>query len=117
HLLVMLLAAVFCSGAMVFLYAWLLRLAGRERFDGLVAWWQLGVTAALIFGYQLVPRMIDRVHGFRIDPATPGLAALPPAWFASLDTLLTGGPRTPVMDGMAAAALFATLALSWAAVG
>ena len=35
HLAGVLLAAAFCSGAVVFVYAFLARLIGRQRFDGL----------------------------------------------------------------------------------
>ncbi len=117
HLLTIALEALFCAGAVVFVYALLTRLVGRERFDSIATWSQVGVSVLFIFGYQIIPRVVDRAQGLHIRPTTPFLALLPPAWFASLDSLLAGSGSGPAMIGMAATGLAVTALLSYAAVG
>ena len=119
HLLVIALLSLFCSGAVVFVYVVLTRLVGRERFDSIASWFQLGVSITFILGSQIVPRMIERVNGFHLSPERPWLMILPPAWFAALETLLAGSPQAselPHLLPMAAAGLAATVALGYAAV-
>ena len=117
HLATTLLTALFASASVVFLYALLTRWVGRERFDGFASWTQVGATVVMILGYQIVPRLIDRIHGFRIDRELPWLIALPPAWFASLETLAVGEPPTPRLVVMAALAVVTTVGLAWGAIG
>jgi hypothetical protein len=116
HLTMTLLTALFASGAVVFVYALLTRVVGRERFDGFAAWTQVAATVVMIVGYQIVPRLIDRVHGFHIDHERLWFLALPPAWFAALEAIATGQPVTPMLAAMAGLALLGTFALAWGAV-
>ena len=67
-------------------------------------------------GYQIVPRLMDRLHGFRIDHERSWLVLLPPAWFAALESIVVGEPPTPRLWIMAALAVVATGALAWTAV-
>ena len=90
HLATVLLLSLFCAAAVVFAYALLTRLVGRERFEHMASWLQLAVTVVLILGYQVIPRLVDRSRGFHVPLETPWLALLPPAWFASLASLAAG---------------------------
>ncbi len=119
HFTAITLLSLFCSGVVVFVYVLLTRLVGRERFDSFASWLQLGVSVTFILGYQIIPRMIDRAHGFHVAPEAPWLALLPPAWFAALETLLNGAvPEHTVVRllPMAATGLAATVAVAVAAV-
>jgi len=116
HLATTLLTALFAAASVVFVYALLTRLVGRERFDAFVSWTQVGATVVMLLGYQIVPRLIDRIHGFRLDHERPWLVLLPPAWFASLEAILVGEPATARLGLMAALAVVATAALAWGAV-
>ena len=119
HLVTVTLLALFCSGAVVFVYVLLTRLVGRERFDNIASWFQLAVSVTFILGSQIIPRMIARASGFHIAPDRPWLMALPPAWFAALETLMSGAARArsiPHLIPLAAIGLIATAAIGWAAV-
>ncbi len=116
HLGVTLLTALFAAASVVFVYALLTRLVGRERFDVFASWAQVAATVVMLLGYQVVPRLIDRVHGFRFDHELPWLPLLPPAWFAALETLALGEPATPRLAIMAALAILLTVGLAWGAV-
>jgi hypothetical protein len=118
HLACVLLLSLFASGAVVFVYAAMTRLMGRERFDSLAAWMQLGVSVSFILAYQILPRIIERTHGLHIDRTIPWLALLPPAWFASLETLLAGSATRlqPGLLVMAGVAVVSSVALPFAAI-
>jgi len=116
HFVVTLLLALLASGSVVFVYALLTRWVGRERFDSFISWVQVLTTAGLLIGYQVVPRMIQRFRGFRIDSNQPWLPLLPPAWFAALESLMVGVHPTPRLLVMAGLALTVTIGVSWAAV-
>ena len=117
HVAVTLLVALFAAASVVFVYALLTRLVGRERFDAFASWTQVAATVMTIFGYQIIPRLADRLHGFRVDHELSWLLLLPPAWFASLEALLLGEAPTPRLVAMAAIAVLSTVALAWTAVG
>ncbi|MGH7740962.1 MAG: hypothetical protein ACRENS_02950 [Candidatus Eiseniibacteriota bacterium] len=119
HLFTVLMLSTFCAGAVVFAYALLSRLVGRERFEGIASWLQLTVTVTLILGYQVIPRLIDRSQGFHIALETPWLALFPPAWFAALASLAAGsfGERELMrLLPMAAAGITATGVLAVGAI-
>jgi hypothetical protein len=90
HLLAVVVASMFCAAAVVFAYALLAHLVGVERFTGVASWLQLGVSVVLILGYQIIPRLIARTHGFHVPLETAWLPLLPPAWFAALACLTAG---------------------------
>ena len=117
HLLTILLLSVFVASSVVFLYSLLTRFVSRERFDGIASWFQVVVSAALIFGYQIIPRLTTPAHGFRINPENPVLWVVPSAWFGALDALLGGMRPTPALLGMAGLALGTTALLCAACLG
>jgi len=116
HLVSTLLLSVFVAGAVVFLYGLLTRVVGRERFDSLASWFQVVVSAVLIFGYQIVPRLITPASGFRMSPDLPVLWLIPSAWFGMFDALLGGLAPTPARVGMALLAVAVTVLLAAACV-
>ena len=116
HLVTLVLQVLFCSAAVVFVYALLARLVSRRTFDTVASWSQVVVTALLIGSYQLVPRLMDRMQGFRIDAANPVLLFLPPTWFAAVTQVLLGADTGPRTMAMAAAAVLATPVVGWAAL-
>ena len=116
HLVSLVALVLFSAAAVVFVYALLAKLVSRRAFDAIASWSQVLVTVLLIVSYQLVPRLMDRVQGLRIDTAHPLLLILPPAWFAALTQVLMGdavGPRALLMAGMA---VVSTPLLAWAAL-
>jgi hypothetical protein len=117
HLFTILLLSVFIASLVVFLYSLLTRFVSRERFDGIASWFQVAVSAALIFGYQIVPRLTTPAHGFRINPENPVLWFVPSAWFGALDALLGGMRPTPALLGMAGLSLGTTFLLCTACLG
>jgi ABC-2 type transport system permease protein len=116
HLVTMVLLVLFCTAAVVFVYALLARLVSRRTFDTVASWSQVVVTAILIISYQLVPRLMDRMEGLHIDSANPALLFLPPTWFAGLTLLLLGVDTGPRTLGMAATAVLATPLVGWGAL-
>ncbi|MEK7329812.1 MAG: hypothetical protein AAB113_03325, partial [Candidatus Eisenbacteria bacterium] len=97
-------------------YALLAGLVSRRTFDNLASWSQVGVTVVLIVCYQLVPRLMDRVQGVRIDEAHPLLLALPPTWFAALSMAMMGTDLGSRTIALAALAVLVTPLFGWAAL-
>jgi hypothetical protein len=84
------LAGVFVVAVVAALYGLLLQRINYERFKDLLAWCQILFSFMFFFGYQLIPRLMGRVHGFRVEDAQGIVAGLPPLWFASLNELALG---------------------------
>ncbi|HTU23909.1 MAG TPA: hypothetical protein VMF30_00840 [Pirellulales bacterium] len=116
HALSILLEALFCTSAVVVVYQLCLRYCGREKLDGLMTTAQIVVTIGAVLGGQFLPRFIFDPRGNPVgeDSLSRWIFALPPAWFAGLDDLLTTGfsPRSGLLAAMALAStgLFAYLA-------
>lgn len=92
HLLSTCVSALFCCGGVVLAYQLCLRWFGRERLDNLMTTMQVIMAVGLMVAGQIVPQLIrfmGPVHG--INQASWWFVLLPPAWFAGLDTVLTGG--------------------------
>lgn len=116
HLVSLAVLVAFTAAVVVFVYGLLARVVSRRTFDTVASWSQVAVTALLIVSYQIIPRLMDRAHGFRIDAAHPLLLALPPSWFAALTDVLMGnvpGTRTLVLAAMG---VVATALIGWAAL-
>ncbi len=90
YLSIAVLLGVFVAGVVTALYGLLLQRINYERFKDLLAWCQVVLSFIFFFGYQLIPRLVDRVHGLRIGNVPALVAALPPVWFASLNELGLG---------------------------
>jgi hypothetical protein len=116
HLVSLLLLVVFSAAVVVFVYGLMARFVSRRTFDAIASWSQVGVTVVLIITYQLVPRLMDRMQGFRLDAAHPLLLVLPPTWFAALTQLMMGTDTSPRTLALAATAVFSTPLVGWAAL-
>lgn len=116
HLVSLVLLVLFCTSAVVFVYALLARVVSRRTFDTVASWSQVVVTGVLIISYQLVPRLMDRMEGFHIDAANPLLLFLPPTWFAALTQVLLGAGGGRRTLAMAAVAVLSTPLVGWAAL-
>jgi hypothetical protein len=116
HLVSLVALVFFSSAAVVFVYALLAKLVSRQTFDTIASWSQVAVTVVLIVSYQLVPRLMNRAQGLRIDTAHPLLLVLPPAWFAALTQVLMGDVSSPRTLILAATAVVVTPVLAWAAI-
>ncbi len=84
------LLGVFVAGVVTASYGLLLQRINYERFKDLLAWCQLILSFLFFFGYQLIPRLVNRVHGVHIENIPATIAVLPPVWFASLNELGLG---------------------------
>jgi len=90
------------------------RFVSRDRFDDVAGWSQVMLAFAFVVLANALTRSGIR-SGLRIDPATPLLLGVPPAWFAGLEVAITEG-RATVLAALALASLVALWALVRAAV-
>ncbi len=116
HLVVLPVVAAFAAGTVVFVYAALARLVSRRTFDAVVSWTQVALSVLLIVSYQVVPRLMDRLEGFRLDAAHPALLLAPPTWFAALSMVVLGIDTGARAWTLAALAVGVTAALAWGAL-
>src|SRR5436190_3185888 len=115
HLASMVLLCIFCSAAVVCTYGLIIRFLNREKFDNFAAWSQVGMSVLFIGGYQIVPRLLQRFEGLSLKTYAKYLFALPPAWFAGLDSAVAGDLPVGLLlasIGLAVTALFAYIAIS-----
>jgi hypothetical protein len=116
HLAATVLTATACACFTVLAYEVLTRMASRERFDDAVAWAQVAMAVFFALGYQVVPRVLERVGSVSVPTNRWWLAFLPPAWMAGLEGTL-GGRLTglaPLL--LTAAAIVVPAAASWIAI-
>jgi hypothetical protein len=117
HALSTVLEAVFCVGGVVLAYELCLRNFGREKLEGIMTTVQVLVAVGTVIAAQLIPRAIGRATFHRGGAAVHPwwLDLLPPAWFAGLDSAITGNGDvrsvTLAVLGIAVTALVAWLAL------
>jgi hypothetical protein len=90
HVISTALSIVFGTGLVVLLYQLCLRWFGRERLDNLMTVAQVLLTIGFIGGSQLLrPLMMGNTILSNLEGAW-WIFFVPPAWFAGVDTLLTG---------------------------
>ena len=113
HLLAVMVLLAFACAAVVFVYGAVARLVGREKFESVITWAQVGTSIVFVVGLQLFPRMLQRVDGSPL----PGTLLLlsPPGWFAALGSLL-GGAGGPECLLPASVGVCLTATLAWSAV-
>jgi hypothetical protein len=116
YLVTLVLLAPFSASSVVFVYALLARHVSRRRFDSIITWVQVAVSALLVVFYQVMPRLMNRLEQFRIDAAHPLLLFMPPAWFAALTDLMMFNGSSSRLLALAGAALVVTPLLGWAAL-
>jgi hypothetical protein len=117
HLLSTVLLMVFSSACIVLVYNLCLKTMGRERLDNLLATLQTLLAIVMIFGGQLLPRMLDLRSLTGIETFSPWALLLPPVWFGALDAVVSGSNVAPMLWIAAAAGLLVTGLVSWLAFG
>jgi hypothetical protein len=122
HIASTVLLVVFVCGAVVCSYGLILRLFGRERFESLAVYAQVGMTLLFVGGFQVLPRLVERVGPERLGTIARILLPAPPAWFAAIDaTLGTGRIGADAQDAAlllaAGAGVLFTVLLAWIGVG
>lgn len=114
HLLSVGLNVLFATAIVVLAYHACLRLFGRERLNSYVTILQVLVALVIILGAQLVPRLLQHA-GIGQWTSHRWFLCLPPAWFASLDTLCVTLAPTPDLWLGAGLAVGVTLVAAWLA--
>jgi len=117
HLASTLLLVVFVCAAVVCSYGLIIRLFGRERFESLAVYAQVGMTFLFVGGFQVLPRLIANIGPERLGAIARILLPAPPAWFAAIDTTLGTGAHDTALLVAACAAVLATVLLAWIGVG
>src|SRR5436853_901643 len=91
HALSALLDALLATALIVTSYGILMRMVGRERFDSIIAYSQIIMVLVFMFGFQIMPRVMD------INQLARGFhwyyLLFPPAWFAGVTLVLIGKPQ------------------------
>lgn len=113
HLLAVALQMAFTCAAVVFVYGVVARLVGRQRFETVATWAQVGMSVVFVLGMQLAPQVVSRFEGAALPSAV--LSFTPPGWFAALGASL-GGAGSSALLLPAATGVGATVVLAWYAV-
>ncbi len=109
------LEAAFCAGCVVTAYQLCLRWCGRERLEGLITTAQVMLSIGAVLASQILPQLLMRDHTMiAIDAQSWCVVLFPPAWFASLDNVISGQ-----LDGrslwLSVLAISATVVVLWIA--
>jgi hypothetical protein len=115
HVLSMIMLCVFCAAAVVCVYGIVIKFLDREKFDNFAAWSQVAMSVLFIGGYQVVPRLLQHFEGLSLRLYAKYLFALPPAWFAGLDSSIAG--NMPFGGLLALVGLLITVTLAYVAIG
>jgi ABC-2 type transport system permease protein len=116
HLLAVTLEIVFCASLVTLAYNLCLRWFGRERLDNLMTTVQMLVAVGIVVGGQIVPRVMRTMDFSALAHPPLWLGALPPFWFASLETVLLQHDGGPAFLAFAALGIGATLLAAWIGV-
>jgi hypothetical protein len=104
----------FVCAAVVFVYGAIARFVGRERFEAVATWAQIGASVMFVVGYQLVPHLFSRLGtGTSVPPLL--ILSTPPGWFAAVGAILAGA-GAPALLPASAVGLVLTSTLAWVAV-
>jgi len=117
HLISVVLLGVFCAAAVVCVYGLVLRFFDRDKFDNFAVWSQVGMSIMFTFGFQALPRLMERFTSVSVESYAVYLAVLPPAWFAAIDWAVAGSMQRPVAFALASIGLAATALLAYVAIG
>jgi len=116
HLASVLLLTVFACACVVCVYGFVLRIFGRERFESLAVFAQVGMVVMIVGGMQVVPRLLEGKSPEKITEIAQWLLPTPPGWFAAFDAWLGGSTDGGRVLAFAGVALAATALLVWLAV-
>jgi hypothetical protein len=115
HLISVFFNIVFACALVVCTYGVVLRLFGRERFDDLAVWTQLGMGILYVAYFQIVPQLMR--NRAASDVVTRWLLPTPPGWYAALDAFAAGGETGLERLALAGVAIAAPVVLGWIALG
>jgi len=116
HLGSVLLITVLACASVVCVYGLVLRLFGRERFENLAVWAQVGMIVMVVGGFQILPRMMEREDAPSLDRITSWLLPTPPGWFGALDAWLAGAAGGAQVIAFALTAVGVTALVGWIGV-
>jgi ABC-2 type transport system permease protein len=88
HALSAALVSMFVTALIVISHGLLIRLVTRRQFNNLVAYSQAALTLIFMFGYQLMPRLVDKEQLPTATEAHWYYLLYPPAWFSGITMLL-----------------------------
>ena len=111
HLFSLLLMVVFSAGALVVVYQACLRWCGRERLDGMMTTMQTVLTILMVTASQSF-RFLNGVN-FSQYAHSWWVVFVPPAWFASLDAVLSAKQWNIRLLAPALFGFAATVFVSW----
>ncbi|HJQ25631.1 MAG TPA: hypothetical protein VKA60_17045 [Blastocatellia bacterium] len=115
HALSALLDALLATALIVTCYGVLMRLVGRERFDSIIAYSQIILVLVFMFGFQILPRVMD-INFMQLARGYRWYYLLyPPAWFAGLTLVLMGKVQAYAV-GLAAVGVTVLVALGHLAI-
>jgi ABC-2 type transport system permease protein len=115
HALSALLDGLLATALIVTCYGILMRMVGRECFNSIIAYSQIVLVLVFMFGFQIMPRVMDvqvmqLARGFRWY-----YLLFPPAWFAGVTLVLIGKPHLYALalaaTGLATLAVLGHLAI------
>lgn len=112
HALSATLVALFATALIIVSYGLLLRYVSRERLDSIITMLQIGLVIVLMFGYQLLPRLLDSdERGLPVVSEIHWYFFLfPSVWFAGLSEVLIGKASASTV-GLAALGVLSLVAL------
>ncbi len=116
HLLSVTVEVIFCASFVALTYNLCLRCFGRERLENLMTTVQMVVAVGSMIAGQIVPHFVRQMDHSTLASPPAWVVALPPFWFAALDTVLIGHNFSPAILMLASVGLIATLLTGWVGV-
>lgn len=116
HLASVLLETSLVCAAVLFAHGLIVRYLGAERFQRFVTAAQIFSTILLIVGFQILPRIANRIDLSIFEGVWNPVWWLPPTWFAAFDGWLAGTTDPGALLLPALVGIGLTLVLAWFAV-
>lgn len=113
HLATVVLMCVFICAGVVFVYGAVIKVFGKDRFETIATWAQIGISIILLGGYQIAPHVISRMPASAANVHdTAYLMVVPSTWFAGLDVALAGRSARTADVVLGGTAVVVTLVLA-----
>ncbi len=106
----------FVCAAVLFAHGVIVRYLGAERFQRFVTAAQIFSTILLIVGFQVLPRIANRIDMSFFEGTWNPVWWLPPTWFAAFDGWLASTTEPSALMLPALVGVGITLVLAWFAV-
>ena len=111
HAAVVALSVGVLTAVVTVIYGIAARLVPRDRFDDVAGWSQIGLAIVFVSLGIVTPHSVLTKGGVHVDPTARMLLALPPAWFAGLESWLADGTADVRHLAAAAATVVVGIAL------